>query len=185
MARFAWDCMNKMNSVSSEAEIIFGPDTSNLSLRIGIHSGPVTGGFLKGRFQLFGDTINTAVQLARSGKSGCIQISGYTAKLLIGAGKKQWLEEHGIKLPGVENGEMQTYWLNRTKLGVCGKTAYNSNDDASSNFGSEFDSHVFNFDNDRTTRHNRLIDWNVEVLHQLLKQILVRRNAASKRMDED
>jgi hypothetical protein len=35
-----------------------GPDTSALSFRIGLHSGPVTGGVLRGenaRFQLFGD----------------------------------------------------------------------------------------------------------------------------------
>jgi class 3 adenylate cyclase len=34
----------------------------DLSLRIGVHSGPVTAGVLRGdraRFQLFGDTVNT------------------------------------------------------------------------------------------------------------------------------
>jgi Adenylate and Guanylate cyclase catalytic domain len=34
----------------------------DLSLRIGMHSGPVTAGVLRGeraRFQLFGDTVNT------------------------------------------------------------------------------------------------------------------------------
>jgi hypothetical protein len=35
-----------------------GPDTAGLSFRVGLHSGPVTGGVLRGdnaRFQLFGD----------------------------------------------------------------------------------------------------------------------------------
>jgi class 3 adenylate cyclase len=35
---------------------------SDLALRIGMHSGPVTAGVLRGdraRFQLFGDTVNT------------------------------------------------------------------------------------------------------------------------------
>jgi len=39
-----------------------GPDTEDLGLRVGIHSGPVTAGVLRGeraRFQLFGDTMNT------------------------------------------------------------------------------------------------------------------------------
>ena len=37
-----------------------GDDTKGLSLRIGLHSGPVTAGVLRGdkaRFQLFGDTV--------------------------------------------------------------------------------------------------------------------------------
>jgi class 3 adenylate cyclase len=38
---------------------VLGPDTGRLSLRAGLHSGPVTAGVLRGvnaRFQLFGDT---------------------------------------------------------------------------------------------------------------------------------
>jgi adenylate cyclase len=57
MVRFARDCHLKMGSMSSELEVALGPDTADLAFRIGIHSGPVTGGVLRGqnsRFQLFG-----------------------------------------------------------------------------------------------------------------------------------
>lgn len=48
MARFARDILDKMNNLTKRLEIILGPDTGDLNLRIGIHSGPVTAGVLRG-----------------------------------------------------------------------------------------------------------------------------------------
>ena len=54
--------------LSTNADVIsfnlkyVGPDTGDLVMRFGIHSGQVTAGVLRGeksRFQLFGDTVNT------------------------------------------------------------------------------------------------------------------------------
>ena len=44
-----------MNEIVKELEVTLGPDTADLSMRIGLHSGPVTAGVLRGdkaRFQL-------------------------------------------------------------------------------------------------------------------------------------
>ena len=55
-----------MNEIVRQLEVTLGPDTADLCMRIGIHSGPVTAGVLRGdkaRFQLFGDTMNTVSYL--------------------------------------------------------------------------------------------------------------------------
>ena len=48
MVRFAWDCLKTMNRLVSELEATLGPDTGVLSMRFGLHSGPVTAGVLRG-----------------------------------------------------------------------------------------------------------------------------------------
>lgn len=47
MAKFARDCVAKMDVVTSKMEIDLGPDTGDLGIRIGIHSGQVTAGVLR------------------------------------------------------------------------------------------------------------------------------------------
>jgi len=42
MARFSRDCQSRMNDLTKLLEVALGPDTGDLALRIGLHSGPVT-----------------------------------------------------------------------------------------------------------------------------------------------
>ena len=54
MARFAHECMMSFKHTVRRLESTLGPDTGDLGLRIGLHSGPVTAGVLRGersRFQ--------------------------------------------------------------------------------------------------------------------------------------
>jgi class 3 adenylate cyclase len=58
MARFAHQCCRKLPIVLQRLAVKLGPDTVELGIRIGLHSGPVTAGVLRwdrARFQLFGD----------------------------------------------------------------------------------------------------------------------------------
>jgi len=57
MAKFAHDCMTKLDHIIERLATTLGEGTDELALRTGMHSGEVTGGVLrgeKGRFQLFG-----------------------------------------------------------------------------------------------------------------------------------
>lgn len=94
MCRFAKDCVHQMRSLSQKLECTLGPDTGDLAMRMGMHSGPVTAGVLRGersRFQLFGDTMNTAARMEHTGVRDKIQLSPETANLLIAAGKGKWV----------------------------------------------------------------------------------------------
>ena len=45
MAKFASECLLEIQMVTAELEETLGPGTRNLRLRVGLHSGPVTGQF--------------------------------------------------------------------------------------------------------------------------------------------
>lgn len=55
MARFSQECVLKFNELAKQLETTLGPDTGDLAIRAGLHSGPVTAGVLRGeksRFQV-------------------------------------------------------------------------------------------------------------------------------------
>lgn len=48
MAKFANECLVSMNETMRALSDTLGEDTIELTLRVGLHSGPVTAGVLKG-----------------------------------------------------------------------------------------------------------------------------------------
>ncbi|CAB9524168.1 Receptor-type guanylate cyclase gcy [Seminavis robusta] len=110
MVKFARDCMNRMVRALEDLQMQLGPDTRDLAMRVGLHSGPVTAGVLrgdKGRFQLFGDTVNTASRMESNGVKGRIHCSEATAKLL----PDRWLKVRPEKVVAKGKGEMTTYFV--------------------------------------------------------------------------
>jgi hypothetical protein len=177
MARFARDCMYKMWVLTKSLEASLGPDTGDLTLRMGLHSGPVTAGVLRGersRFQLFGDTMNTAARMESTGKMNCIQMSEETAQLLIAAGKSKWVKPREDHVYAKGKGEMQTFFLEINR-------AQDSNSIHSSEEGTttvvEKKELALAIKNEISDKNARLIDWNIEVMLRLLKQIVARRMA--------
>ena len=63
MSQFARKALHRMGRIVEALNPYLGPGTSDLSMRIGLHSGPIMAGVLRGdktRFQLFGDTMVSA-----------------------------------------------------------------------------------------------------------------------------
>lgn len=117
MARFASDALLRMSEVTRDLSTALGSDTEDLSLRIGMHSGSVTGGVLRtqnARFQLFGDCVNTASRMETTGQPGRIHISEETANELISKGHRDWLSTRQDVVTAKGKGELLTYWLNPT-----------------------------------------------------------------------
>lgn len=110
MMRFASDILDAMHTVTRDLEVSLGPETSDLDLRIGIHSGQVTAGVLRGeraRLQLFGDTINTTSRIESSSKPGRILLSNETAELIIAGGKGHWIEKRENMIEAKGKGALQ------------------------------------------------------------------------------
>ena len=42
VAKFARDCLQRMDTLTRKLEVTLGPDTADLELRVGIHTGQVT-----------------------------------------------------------------------------------------------------------------------------------------------
>lgn len=144
----------------------------------------------KSRFQLFGDTVNTAARMESTGAPSRIQLSKETADLLLASGKTNWIKEREEKVRAKGKGELQTFWL-EVRHGGEGTSV------TSGSSNSEFNDQDQDLkmpqpqakpmtDSGPTARPldakaKRLVDWNCDQMIRLLKLVVARRNAQNRR----
>ncbi|KAL3914239.1 MAG: hypothetical protein SGARI_000229 [Bacillariaceae sp.] len=192
MCRFARECLTQFNQLASQLEVILGPDTGDLNVRVGIHSGAVTAGVLRGdksRFQLFGDTVNTAARIESSGKRDHIHLSHETAELLHAAGMSNWLTKREDTINAKGKGEMQTYWLLTEQQLASGGVVDNTANKTAAPLPmvkalqprlAKTTNEILDPESALPPKIKRLVDWNCDVLKRMLKQIVARRNAEAR-----
>ncbi|CAB9523074.1 Receptor-type guanylate cyclase gcy [Seminavis robusta] len=165
MAHFAQECLFKFNELTRKLEIQLGPDTGDMMLRIGLNSGPCTAGVLRGdraRFQLFGNTVNLASRMESHGLPNKIHLSKATADLLVKEGKGTWITPNQATVHVKGKGVQETFWLVPTSKYVVSTASVRSQDTS---------------EGKASRKTTRLIEWNVQVLSNLLKPVVARRNA--------
>jgi len=201
MAVFARECVNRFKYLVHNLETTLGPDTGDLCIRVGLHSGPVTAGVLRGdksRFQLFGDTVNTCARLESTGKRNRIQVSEETAELLTNAGKEHLLEQRKGLVEAKGKGKLKTFWLltideeqsRGRKIRRSAGAELIMKSLSPKKFLSEaltprtkkqtIEFHLWRAESELSPKTRRLCQWNVDILLRHLKQIVAFRNAAKQ-----
>jgi hypothetical protein len=145
----------------------------------------------RARFQLFGDTVNTCARIESTGKKNKIHLSKETAELLMKSGKGHWTFARADKVTAKGKGELETFWLknirgaddpsaksatgsddNKTKIQQSGNPSKNFQPIVSA--GTTIQNRV---KTQSEKKLDRLVNWNVDVLLTLLKQVCVERHA--------
>jgi len=150
-------------------------------------------GVLRGdraRFQLFGDTVNTAARMESTGARNKIHISKETADLIIRSGNENWVKAREESVLAKGKGVLQCYWLevkNDTTMSTSSGAVSTSSgaESADSDVREDIQDHLADTGSALDLKTRRLVDWNKDVMVRLLRDLVSHRVAVGVSPDSD
>jgi hypothetical protein len=120
--------------------------------------------------------MNTAARMESTGIRGQIRVSSSTADLLIEAGKKHWLTPRDELVTAKGKGEMQTFWVELSSAIRRQMSNGQPSTETSSELIEDVESPVLDV---KMAKSMRYVEWNVEILSDLLLKMVVCRKVKS------
>lgn len=113
--------------------------------------------------------MNTCARIENTGKAGSIQCSKETAELIKKGGHVGWLEKRADTVVVKGKGTLQTYWVAVPRERMESLSSVVSEDNIDAVYGPKLPG--------LTDKSYRLVNWNVEMLLQIMKQMAALRTA--------
>lgn len=114
------------------------------------------------------------------GKKDCIQVSHATAQLLIASNKGHWVTKRKEAIIAKGKGSLQTYWVSMKGHSNFADSSLEGSQSVMDTMEYEKD---FLLGEEAHSKEKRLIEWSVEMLSSILKQVIATHVAKRKGQD--